>query len=215
MKKIIMGTLIAGSVLFASDKDVEFKGNLFDLNKVKSEEMRDFLAALESALPSVSKVIKDYYEAKTCNKELDMSYRIDEDTIKSNLFIDKNDFSNAFIKAKDTILQQQEFCRVGKNEVLDAENLEELIGAMRWEPRLDEQGNIIAINNYGLNVAEEDLFFTSIAPFVKTASFVEYERETYSGKQKHRFEYMNGEVNEKIWFIDSDNNGNEIWIEIV
>lgn len=126
-----------------------------------------------------------------------MGYRIDEDTIKSNLFIDKNDFGNAFIKAKDTILQQQEYCRVDKSEVLDAGSLKELIEAMRWTPTFDKQGNIIAIYNYGLNVAEEELLFISIAPFVKTGSFVEYEREAYSGKEKHRFEYKDGKVNEK------------------
>lgn len=69
MKKIIVGTLVAGCMLFASDKAVDLKSDLFDLNKVKSEEMRGFLAEFESVLPSAAKVVKDYYEAKTCKKE--------------------------------------------------------------------------------------------------------------------------------------------------
>ena len=69
MKKIIVGTLITGCMLFASDKTVSFENKLFDLNKVKNEEMKDFLIRIESSLPSIAKVIKDYYEAKTCNKE--------------------------------------------------------------------------------------------------------------------------------------------------
>lgn len=142
-----------------------------------------------------------------------MSYRIDGDTIRTNLFIDKNDFSNAFVKAKDIILQQQEFCRVERDEVLNATNLEELISAMRWELKLDEQGNAIAIHNYGLNVADEELLFNSIAPSVKTGSFVKYEREAYSGKQRERFEFKNGKTIHKSWFRDFNNNGDEVWIE--
>ncbi|MBW6487522.1 hypothetical protein [Sulfurimonas sp.] len=69
MKKIIVGTLISGCMLLASDKAVKFESKLFDLNKVKSEEMRGFLAGFENLLPSAAKVVKDYYEAKTCNKE--------------------------------------------------------------------------------------------------------------------------------------------------
>jgi len=69
MKKIIVGTLITGCMLFASDKAVELKSNLFDLNKIKSEEMKDFLVGLESSFPLIAKVVKDYYEAKTCSKE--------------------------------------------------------------------------------------------------------------------------------------------------
>lgn len=141
-----------------------------------------------------------------------MGYRIDEDTIKTNLFIDRNDFSNAFVKAKNIILQQQAFWRVEKEEVLNATNLEKLIGAMRWEPKFDVQGNIIAIYNYGLNVADEELLFNSIAPFVKTGSFVEYERESYSGKQRERFEFKNGTVSKKNWVYKNkeqkmENNG--------
>jgi hypothetical protein len=143
-----------------------------------------------------------------------MGYRIDKDTIKSNFFIVKDNFHNTFIKAKDIILQQQllkEFCRVDIVEVVNATNLEELVDAMRWELKLDEQGNAIAIYNHGLNVAEEELLFRSLAPFIKHGSFIEYEREACSGKQKHRFEYKNGEVEEKSWLMDFDNNGNEVW----
>jgi len=65
MKKIIIGTLITGCMLFASDKAVEFKSDLFDLNKVKSEEMKGFLIGIESSFSSITKVVKDYYEVKT------------------------------------------------------------------------------------------------------------------------------------------------------
>lgn len=69
MKKVILGILVTGSMLLASDKAVELKSNLFDLNKVKSDEMKGFLIGIERSMPSVTKIIKDYYEAKTCNDE--------------------------------------------------------------------------------------------------------------------------------------------------
>ena len=69
MKKIIVGTLVAGCMLLASDKTVSFESKLFDLNKVKNEEMKGFLVGIESSFPSIAKVVKDYYEAKTCSKE--------------------------------------------------------------------------------------------------------------------------------------------------
>lgn len=69
MKKIIVGTLVAGCMLVASDKTVSFESKLFDLNKVKNEEMKGFLVGIELSFPSIAKVVKDYYEAKTCSKE--------------------------------------------------------------------------------------------------------------------------------------------------
>lgn len=69
MRKIILGILVVGSMLLASDKAVELKSNLFDLNKVKSEEMKSFLVVFEATLPYALKVVRDYYEAKTCTDE--------------------------------------------------------------------------------------------------------------------------------------------------
>lgn len=68
MKKIILGTLVVASVLFSSEKVVEVK-SMFDLNKVKSGEMKDFLVAVESLSSEAAAVVKDYHEAKTCTNE--------------------------------------------------------------------------------------------------------------------------------------------------
>jgi hypothetical protein len=67
MKKIIIGMLAVGSMLFASGKEIELKSNLFDLSRVQSDEMKGALVGMELSFPSVAKVIKDYYEAKTCS----------------------------------------------------------------------------------------------------------------------------------------------------
>lgn len=69
MKKVILGILVVGSVLLASDKTVGLKSNLFDLDKVKNEEMKSLLVDLETNLPYTLKIVKDYYEAKTCTDE--------------------------------------------------------------------------------------------------------------------------------------------------
>lgn len=80
MRKIIIGTLVVGCMLLASDKAIlsKTKSKLFDFDKVKSEETRDFLDALETTLPLTAKVIKDYYEAKTCTKEFYNEVAIDD-----------------------------------------------------------------------------------------------------------------------------------------
>jgi len=78
VKKIIAGLLIFGCVLLASDKTVELKSNLFDVNKIKSEEMRNFLIALELVTPSATKIVKDYFEAKTCSKEFYNKVTVDD-----------------------------------------------------------------------------------------------------------------------------------------
>lgn len=62
MEKMIIGILVAGCMLFAAPETVEFKSNLFDLNKVKNKEMKDFLIAVEASFPSMGKIIKDYYD---------------------------------------------------------------------------------------------------------------------------------------------------------
>lgn len=78
MKKIVTGLLISSCMLFASDKAVELKSDLFDLNKIKSEEMKSFLLGVEYSHSLVGKVLKDYYEAKTCDKEFYNKVTVDE-----------------------------------------------------------------------------------------------------------------------------------------
>lgn len=68
MKKAIIGTLIASCIVFANNNATNVKTEIFDLNKVENTEMQDFLKELRN-FEDTGKVIKDYYEIKTCDKD--------------------------------------------------------------------------------------------------------------------------------------------------
>lgn len=143
-----------------------------------------------------------------------MGFRIDEDTIKSSLFISKNNMLKAFPIIKENLLKEEEFKKVDREELENATNFEELISAMRWDLKLDSHGNAISIYNHGLNVADEELLFNSIKDFVEDGSFVEYERQAYSSKQKERFDYKDKKVIQRTWIENYDQNDNSYWDEI-
>jgi hypothetical protein len=78
MKKVIMSMLVASSLIFAADTKVELKSVLFDLNKVKNENMKDFLVGIENVMPSAAEVMKNYLEIKTCNEEFYNEMTVDD-----------------------------------------------------------------------------------------------------------------------------------------
>lgn len=143
-----------------------------------------------------------------------MSFRINENTIKSSLKISKSNMLKAFSIIKENLLKEDKFVRVDREDLKNATNFEELINAMRWHLNIDSQGNVISIYNDGLNVADEELLFTSIEAFIDDGSFVEYEREAYGSKQKERFDYKDKKVIQRTWVELYDQNDNSYWDEI-
>lgn len=143
-----------------------------------------------------------------------MGYRIDANTIKANLFIPASDFNKAFELAKKHSLSQESFCRVERCDIINATNLKEYIGAMRWSMKLDKNGNFVSIYNYGLNVADEELLFESIAYFMKDGSYVEFEREGHSGQEKEHYDFHNGSAKKTKFVKEYDMEDKEFWQEI-
>ncbi len=143
-----------------------------------------------------------------------MGFKIDEKTIKSSLNISKENMIKAFPIVKSILLEKDEFIRVERIDLENATCFEELINAMRWDLKIDSQGNAISIYNHGLNVAEEELLFNSIADFVDDGSFVEYIRDGYSSNQKERFDYKNKKVIQRTWSEKFDQNDCAYWDEI-
>lgn len=71
MKKIIIGALVVGSMLFASTQIAEVELS-------KSEKMKIFLEKFE-ALDLVSvKILKDYYETKVCSKDFYNAFSVED-----------------------------------------------------------------------------------------------------------------------------------------
>ena len=143
-----------------------------------------------------------------------MGFKIELKTIKSSLTITKENMIIAFPVVKALLLESVESNRIKKIDIENASNFKELINEMRWELSFDKEGNSVSISNNGLNVAEEELLFTSICRFVENGSFVEYEREGENGNLKERFDYKNGEVINTTWVEDYDQNDKVYWKEI-
>lgn len=78
MKKIILGTLLASCMLFASDGATEFESKLFDVSKMENGKTKDYLLDLEKLSPDIAKTLKDYFEAKTCKQDFYNTVTIDE-----------------------------------------------------------------------------------------------------------------------------------------
>lgn len=143
-----------------------------------------------------------------------MGFRIEEDTIKADLFISVDEFDKAFKLAKTHTLNQEDYCRVERKEVEDSANLEEYINAMGWDMRTNDNGDLISVYNHGINVADEELLFESIAPLMKDGSYVEFEREGYDGDQKERYDFSNRTVTQTKFAERFDMNDKAFWQEL-
>lgn len=148
---------------------------------------------------------------KIHKERLDMGHRINNMKLKSSLVINKEDFDSAYNVLKSNLLGKKELNRIDKTEINETLNLFELVIIAKWELLFDNEENAFSIYNHNLNVAEEELLFKSIAPFVKEGSFVEYERDSCSGTQKDRFDFSNKNVVYKSFLKDDDANGDTVW----
>lgn len=129
-----------------------------------------------------------------------MGYKINNETLKSNVFLSKEDAGKAFDVLKQEVLSQNELSHwITLEEVELSKNFDELMTAMRWMPQFSDDGNVIGLEHNGLNVAKEALVFKTISPFVKEGSYIEYEREGYSSDMKVKFDFTNNGLQETVW----------------
>lgn len=129
-----------------------------------------------------------------------MGNKIDNETLKSNVFLSKENAGKAFDILKHEVLSQNELSHwITLKEVELSKNFDELMTAMRWIPQFSDDGDVIDLIHDGFNVAEEALVFKTITPFVKDGSYIEYEREGYSSDLKVRFDFIKNGLQETVW----------------
>lgn len=129
-----------------------------------------------------------------------MGNKIDNETLKSNVLLSKENAGKAFDILKHEVLSQNELSHwITLKEVELSKNFDELMTAMRWMPQFSDDGDVIDLIHDGFNVAEEALVFKIITPFVKDGSYIEYEREGYSTDLKVRFDFINNGLKETVW----------------
>lgn len=163
-----------------------------------------------------------------------MGFRILEDTIKSSLFITKENMDLAFPILKSNLLNRKidikidyDLQIISKNLiVLDREllidtdllfhsnNFEDLINAFKWQIIFDDNGNCIQLFNDGLNIADEHLLFTCLEEYIEDGSFIEYQKQSYLGNVKERYDYQNKTSLNKTFIEDYDQNNKSYWRQL-
>lgn len=143
-----------------------------------------------------------------------MGNKINNETLKSNIFLSKENAGKAFDVLKQETLSQNELSHwITLKEVELSKNFDELMTAMRWMPQFSNDGDVIGLEHNGFNVAEETFVFKTIAPFVKDGSYIEYEREGYSTDLKVRFDFTANGLKETIWSKEyNDNKSRDEWV---
>ncbi len=128
-----------------------------------------------------------------------MGYRIDEETIVSNIKIKKINLDIAFKDIKQKFLNKKEkSTRINIKEIINSKNFEDLINGLRWVVEFDENGDCISFFNHSLNIAEEDFLFHSLAPYMENDSYIEYENETFIGNIKNIYRYKKFKVKHEV-----------------
>ena len=129
-----------------------------------------------------------------------MGFEIKNDTLRSEFFIRKEVTKEAFNILKRKILSLVEVNSwITISEVKAASNLIELLTALRWIPKTNSDGNIISITHDGFKVAEEEIVFKTIAPYVQEHFFIQYIREGYSADLKVKFNFDGVDTNVTTW----------------
>ena len=75
-----------------------------------------------------------------------------------------------------TIPPHFSLCRYAK-DWLQVDNFPDMMREWRWQPKLDEDGNIIAITFRGESLGDENLLFNVIAPYVVPESCIDMSGE--------------------------------------
>ena len=134
-----------------------------------------------------------------------MGYRINEETIISNIRIKKINLDIAFKDIKQKFLNKKEkSTRINIKEIINSKNFEDLINGLRWVVEFDENGDCISFFNHSLNIAEEDFLFHSLAPYMENDSYIEYENETFIGNIKNIYRYKKFKVKHEVIEISDE-----------
>lgn len=139
-----------------------------------------------------------------------MSMYLDSESVQSSFFIGKNNIDNAFKTLMQALDEKPELCRMDR-DYRNSKQLEELIEHCSWRVALDADGNICGIKHWGTNVSEEDLLFTSLSPFVKSGSYIEYTREGSTYNQKYRYDFHDSKITITEWFEKEGMDGGFYW----
>lgn len=143
-----------------------------------------------------------------------MSVNIYNNTVKVHFFLAERHKDAAFTSLKEAFenaLSKDELSSWIDKDFGDTKTFEELAEKARWPATVDHDENIVNLSHDGFNVAEEELFFSTIAPFVENGSFVEYEQEGYFSDLKMRYEFFDGTIVKEECYKDYDNDNNEHW----
>jgi len=83
------------------------------------------------------------------------------------------------LKGKGTITDSsgRHFSWVRDNEYVSARTLEEALLAWRWEPELDDKGNVFVLNFVGEKLGDDPLLFDALAPYVENGGELEMQGE--------------------------------------
>lgn len=102
-------------------------------------------------------------------------------------------------------LPDQGYSWVDINDVRRCKTLEEALREWRYEPEVDDGGNIIGFDFTGEKIGDEDRMFAAIALFVKHGSYIEMLGEDSA---RWRWKFANGQMKEIsariIWDDDEE-----------
>ena len=137
----------------------------------------------------------------------------------SNFIIKKENFRDALNNLKavftpDRMTCIDHFSWVRTDIVLNAETLEEALKEIRYDPIFNDNGDIIDVEFLGEKYGDEEIFFTSLAPFVEKDSYISFEGEdgcewtwSFNGKEvrkNFRKRNFDNEENASNYFYRSE-----------
>ena len=117
-----------------------------------------------------------------------MGYYMDQ--TDSKFVIKKENFENALNALKAAFVpekmdcvdyihgkQHPHFSWVDTQTVLNAEKLEDALVEIRYEPKYNNNGNIVNVEFTGEKYGSEVVFFTALAPYVEKDSYIAFKGE--------------------------------------
>ena len=117
-----------------------------------------------------------------------MGYYMDQ--TDSKFIIKKENFKKALNALKDAFIPENMDCMdyvngeniphfswVNTQTVLNADTLEDALNEIRYQPKYDNNRNIINVEFTGQKYGSEEVFFTALAPYVEKDSYISFEGE--------------------------------------
>jgi hypothetical protein len=117
-----------------------------------------------------------------------MSIKIRQDTIKVDILINASEKNSAFITLRNRILGARDLKVIDKNAVIMTNTFEDLLQECKWNPVVDDNGNIVNLEFNGSSIGDEPFLFSVIAEFVKNGNYkIEYIVKSDNQDCKHIF----------------------------